>query len=163
MAERHPGIVFSGSAELAKELTMDTREFIDRGTVVWNNRDRDGFLALCDENTEMTGPGGLSGRGIGFAAAFWSGWQDAFPDNHITIGTIVSEGSEGAEESVFEGTHTGVLSGPAGEIAPTHRRVSMPFVGLHTVRNDKWVSFRVYFDQVELLTQLGVMPVSATT
>ena len=99
----------------------------------------------------------------GFAATFWSGWQDAFPDNHITIKTIVCEGPEGAEESVFEGTHSGVLSGPAGEIPPTHRKVSVSFVGLHTVRNDKWVSFRVYFDQVELLTQLGVMPAPART
>ena len=142
---------------------MDTREFIEKGTAAWNDRDRDGFLALCDENTELSAPGGVGGKGLDFAAMFWSGWQDAFPDNHITIRTIVGEGSEGAEESVFEGTHTGVLHGPAGEVAATGRHVSVPFAGLHTVRNDKWVSFRLYFDQVELLTQLGLMPAPTTT
>lgn len=29
---------------------MDTKEFIEKGTAAWNDRDRDGFLALCDEN-----------------------------------------------------------------------------------------------------------------
>lgn len=142
---------------------MDTRDFIEKGTAAWNDRDRDGFLALFDENTEMSAPGGVSGKGQAFAATFWSTWQDAFPDSHITIRTLMCEGSEGAEESIFEGTHTGVLRGPAGELAPTGRHVSMPFAGLSTVRNDKWVSHRVYFDQVELLTQLGSMPVPTTT
>ncbi len=137
---------------------MDTKEFIEKGTALWNDKNRDGFLALCDENTELSAPGGFTGRGLEFAATFWSVWQGAFPDNHVTLKAVVGEGSEGAEESVFDGTNTGVLAGPAGEIPPTGKYVSMPFAGLHKVRNDKWVSFHVYFDQVELLTQLGLMP-----
>jgi predicted ester cyclase len=111
----------------------------------------------------LSAPGGFSGRGLEFAATFWSVWQGAFPDNQVTLKTVVGEGSEGAEESVLNGTHTGVLPSPAGEVPPTGRHVSIPFAGLHTVRNDKWVSFHVYFDQVELLTQLGLMPAPAAT
>ena len=29
---------------------METKEFIEKTTALWNDKDRDGFLALCDDN-----------------------------------------------------------------------------------------------------------------
>lgn len=94
---------------------------------------------------------------------FWSVWQDAFPDNQVTIRVAVVEGEEAMQEAVFSGTHTQVLRSPSGEIAPTNKSVSVPYVLALTARGGKWSGFRLYFDQVEMMTQLGLMPAPAST
>jgi predicted ester cyclase len=140
---------------------MNAKEVIEKSTEVWNNKDLHGWLALADERTEWSASGGVHGRGLEGAEAFWSAWQTAFPDNRVTLETIVCEGAHGVEESVFEGTHSGPLQAPEGDIPPTGRRVSLPFAGIHTVRDGKFATFRIYFDSIELLTQLGLAPEDA--
>jgi predicted ester cyclase len=58
----------------------------------------------------------------------------------------------------FEGTHDGTLSGPAGEIPATHRRLNGRGVQIFRVEGDAVVDTRLYFDQVQIMTQLGLMP-----
>jgi hypothetical protein len=59
-------------------------------------------------------------------------------------------------EAVFEGTHTATLHGPGGDVPPTGRSVSVPFVNVCEVSADHFTDFTLYFDQVELMTQLGI-------
>ena len=59
-------------------------------------------------------------------------------------------------EGRFVGTHTGTLRGPAGEIAATGRTVDARFTGVNEFEEGKITSFHLYFDQAELLTQLGI-------
>jgi ketosteroid isomerase-like protein len=62
---------------------------------------------------------------------------------------------------VFSGTNDGPLTGPDGSHIPaTGRQVSAPFSGLHTVHDGRIISTRLYFDQLDMLTQLGLMPTS---
>jgi len=57
------------------------------------------------------------------------------------------------------GTHTGPLRSPDGvEILPTGKRFDFPFVGIFHVEGGKIRSIRIYYDQLELLTQLGLIP-----
>jgi len=71
------------------------------------------------------------------------------------------DGDNVVEESVFNGTNDGPLTGPDGsQIPATGRQVSEPFSGLHTVRDGRIISTRFYFDQLDMLTQLGLMPAS---
>ena len=59
-------------------------------------------------------------------------------------------------EGRFVGTHTGPLAGPDGEIEPTGARVNLRFADVSRVRDGKIVSYHTYYDQLGLLTQLGV-------
>ncbi len=59
-------------------------------------------------------------------------------------------------EGVFEGTHTATLNAPGRSISATGKRIALPFVSVLGVAGDKFTSFAVYFDQMELLTQLGL-------
>ncbi len=63
-----------------------------------------------------------------------------------------------ALEFTFAGTHDDTLVGPAGEIPATHRHFKGRGVRIMKVKGDQVADVRLYFDQVNVLTQLGVMP-----
>jgi predicted ester cyclase len=95
---------------------------------------------------------------------FWSLWQDAFPNCDCAINVAVSEGDEAIQESVFTGIHTQTFHTPNnGDIPPTGKNVAISYTLGLTYRDGKWSSFRLVFDQVELMTQLGLMPAPAAS
>ena len=135
----------------------DTRSLIERNIELWNARDRDGWLAAADlHRLEIEAPGGLRLLGRDAADTIWAVWNEAFPDNRLGITTIHADDRGGVHQGRFTGTHTGTLRGPAGEIAPTNRTVDAPFCGVYEFDEGKITSFHLFFDQMELLTQLGL-------
>jgi predicted ester cyclase len=140
---------------------MGTRAMMERGIGDWNNHDQAAWSAQFIEQAVLSGPGGLTGSGPAAVAMFYSLWQDAFPDNRIRPVEIVVEGDHAVLEAVFEGTHTAPLKAPIGTIPPTGKRVSIPYVLLSDSSDGKWTTFRLYFDQMALLMQLGLAPAAA--
>ena len=136
----------------------DVKLLVDRLYDRWNSHDVDGWLACCNEDIPFSGPGGLTGQGFETGRMFYSLWQDAFPDNKTTITAAAVEGNDAMQEAVFRGTHTQVLRAPSGDIQPTGKTVELPYMLALGFREGKWSSFHLYFDQVELMTQLGLMP-----
>lgn len=137
---------------------MDSKELLQLNTDAWNAREQERFFATYTEDCEVTAPG-FTGKGHQGVQEFWSLWMDAFPDNQVHVRLLIADGDNIVEESVFEGTNSGPLQGPDGtQIPATGRRASQSFSGIHTVRGDKIASTRLYFDQVDMLTQLGMMP-----
>ena len=135
----------------------DTRSLIERGIALWNSRDREGWLAGHDlHRLEMEAPGGLRLTGREAAERTWDTWNEAFPDNRLEIIAIHADDRGGVHEGRFSGTHTGTLRGPAGEIAPTGRTAEARFCGAYEFDDGKITSFHLYFDQADLLEQLGV-------
>lgn len=61
-------------------------------------------------------------------------------------------------EGVFTGTHTGVLVIPQGEIQPTGKSVRLRYATVQKVESGKVASEHLYFDQAELMAQLGLLP-----
>jgi predicted ester cyclase len=142
---------------------MDATEITRISYDHWNNKDKNGFLSHFTDSSEITASGGLVLRGLAGAEMFWDSWQLAFPDNHLTIRALFGSGDEVAVEATFEGTHSGPLDAPDGsQIPPTGKHVSAPYADFFTVRDDKIVVYHLYYDQLELLLQLGLMPASAT-
>jgi ketosteroid isomerase-like protein len=47
--------------------------------------------------------------------------------------------------------------GPAGTVEATGRSVTLPFVMIYRTNGESITGMRLYFDQMELLTQLGVI------
>lgn len=137
---------------------MDAKELVQRGADTWNARDREGFFATYAEDCEVSAPG-FSGKGRQGLEEFWALWMDAFPDNQVIVRLLVGDGNTVAQEARFEGTNTGPLQAPDGsEIPATGKRASEPFSSFNTINGDTITSTRFYFDQVDLLTQLGLMP-----
>lgn len=137
----------------------DTRSLIERDIELWNTRDHDGWLALADlHRLELLAPGGVRLLGREAADAIWVTWNEAFPDNRLGITSIHADDRGGVHEGRFTGTHTGTLRSPAGDIAPTNRAVDAAFSGVYEFDEGKITSFHLYFDQMDLVTQLGLAP-----
>ncbi|MBO0786146.1 MAG: ester cyclase [Actinobacteria bacterium] len=135
----------------------DTRSLIERSVELWNARDRESWLAAADlHRLEVQAPGGLRLLGRDAAETTWRMWQEAFPDNRLEATAIHADDRGGVYEGRFIGTHTGVLRAPGGEIGPTNREVNAPFSNVLEFDEGKIISQHLFFDQMELLSQLGV-------
>jgi SnoaL-like polyketide cyclase len=63
----------------------------------------------------------------------------------------------------FTGSHDGgTLASPAGEIPATHKTLNGRRVQIFRVEGETVADTRLYFDQVQVMTQLGLMPEPAT-
>jgi predicted ester cyclase len=134
------------------------KDALERHFTTWNARDRDGWLSLIDSNWELVGPGGMTGTGRPAAEQFWSLWYDAFPAHRLDVVQEIAEDNTVVFEAFFDGTHTGPLNLPTGTVPPTGKHVRIPYVLIATAREDRFSRFVFYYDQVEVMTQLGLMP-----
>jgi steroid delta-isomerase-like uncharacterized protein len=85
------------------------------------------------------------------------GWKEAFPDARGTIVSAHGDGEHATVEIVWEGTHSGTLSMPMGDLSATGRRISIRAAQVGDVRDGKVTSLRHYFDLLGLLAQLGAL------
>jgi heme-degrading monooxygenase HmoA/limonene-1,2-epoxide hydrolase len=135
----------------------DTRSLIERDIELWNAKDREGWMSGLDlHRLEARAPGGLRLTGREAAETIWSMYNDAFPDNRLDIIAIHADDRGGVHEGRATGTHTGTLRGPGGEIAATGRTATVDFCGVYEFEEGKITSFHLYFDQAEMLSQLGI-------
>ena len=124
----------------------------------FNDHDESRIRELNAENAVLEAPGDVRVEGGEAATQYAMAWLNAFPDARLTVKNELASGDWVAQEFNFEGTHEGTLSGPAGEIPATHRRLNGRGVQVFRVENDAVVDTRLYFDQVQIMTQLGLMP-----
>jgi quinol monooxygenase YgiN/predicted ester cyclase len=140
----------------------DTNSLIEREVELWNAHDREGWQALYDQQAvEIRAPGGVRLVGRDAIDTLWNTWQEAFPDNQLVTVGIYGDQRGGVLEGRFTGTHDGTLRGPGGEIPATRKSVDVGLAQVHRVEGGKITDTQLYFDQMELLTQLG--QVSGTT
>ena len=138
------------------------KDVTDRGMEAWRARDADAFAGCYSEDASIAAPGGMELHGPDGARQFMEMWTDAVPDNEIVVLHEYVSGSVVVQEGIFKGTHTGNLTAPDGQVIPaTGRSVEAGYADIFTVENDRIVDERLYYDQVELLTQLGLMPAPA--
>jgi hypothetical protein len=134
----------------------DVKDLIGSNVRSWNEHNRGGWTADFADNVELRAPGGVSGSGPELVSQFYDLWQDGFPDCQVDPAVISEDGENGTLEAVFKGTHTGPLNAPSGTIPATGKAVEIPFVITLKVGGGKFTSFHLYFDQAELMTQLGL-------
>jgi predicted ester cyclase len=132
----------------------DVKRVVERHVDAFNGRRPD--ADPWSEDAEFVAPGAsMRGRDevLGFLRVFW----EAFPDGRLEVSRVLSDGSVAAAEGRFVGTHTGLLHTPNGEVAATGRQVEFRWMSSYEARGDRLVSEHLYFDQAELLGQLGLM------
>lgn len=77
-----------------------------------------------------------------------------FPQYELIADDMIAEGDKVAVLARFQGTHKGDL----GDIPPTGKYVSQPFIIIYRIANGKIVEHWMSFDQLGLMQQLGVIP-----
>ena len=127
----------------------------------FNAHDEAAIDRLNSENAIVEAPGEVRIEGREGATQYAMAWLRAFPDATITVHNELVAGEWVVQEFTFEGTHEGTLSGPGGDIPATQRRLRGRGVQIVRVEGDEVTDTRLYFDQVQVLTQLGLMPESA--
>jgi len=136
-----------------------TNSLTEREAEMWNTHDIDSWRALLDQQAfEVRAPGGMRMAGREAIETFWNTWNEAFPDNQVTPVGIYGDEHGGVLEGRFTGTHSGTLRSPSGEIPATGKPVDLRFAEVHRVEGGKIIDFHVYFDQLDLLGQLGQQP-----
>ena len=81
-------------------------------------------------------------------------YRTAFPDLHLTIEDVISEGETVMTRWSCRGTHKGDLNG----IAPTGKQFNISGVTVARVSNGKIAEGFVNWDALGLMQQLGVVP-----
>ncbi|MGW7054930.1 ester cyclase [Streptomyces sp. NPDC054887] len=135
------------------------REVVDRLTEALT--EGAGLKAVMDcfaeDAVAVTPDGEIRGRAS--IAEYWRQTMDAMPDSGYEAVHRHESGDTAIDEGFFTGRNTGPLVLPSGEsLEPTHREVRVRGCDIATVRDGRIVSYRVYFDQMDLLGQLGLLP-----
>ena len=139
--------------------TLDNGAVLREVYAAWNKKDLNRVASYAASDARM---GNVPfGTTLGFRE-YTEGWAKAFPDGKIQVTTLVAQGDNVIAECVGRGTHTGALTGTAGEIPATGRHVELQFVECYRFRNGKIAEGRIYFDAASMMAQLG-LPAGATS
>jgi predicted ester cyclase len=140
------------------ERDTPAKDVLERNINALNNRDIEGYLANQRADVEILAPGHVTLQGREQLRQYTEALWAAFPDGMLTFGDQVLAHDSAATEVVFTGTHTGPLPTPDGSIPPTGRRVTLRSASILRIEDGLIASEHVYLDQLEMLTQLGLMP-----
>ncbi|MDQ6882945.1 MAG: nuclear transport factor 2 family protein [Candidatus Dormibacteraeota bacterium] len=112
------------------------------------------------EDGEFTWPGFPTMKGRQTVIAFYAQIFGAFPDVHVTLTRIVEQGDAVAIEYESRGTNSGPLPLPTGQLPATNKPVVIRAASIGTAdANGRIQTQHEYFDQVEILAQLRLLPV----
>jgi ketosteroid isomerase-like protein len=136
----------------------EAREVMDRVTaaIFGKNLASAGDLYAADAVAVTPDQGQLSGRDE--IVAYHRQLLDAFPDTTYEQVAAHESGNVAIDEGYVVGTHSGPLALPSGEVAATGRRIRVRSCDVATVDGGFITSHRFYFDQLEFLDQLGLLP-----
>jgi len=137
----------------------DYRKFIEDGWNAYFARDLEACMAFYTEDAEVVLPGSPPIQGKDAIRGAWQMYMTAFPDEHPTQIRHLVDGNTVVTECKTEATHNGPLMLPTGDtLPPTGRKVSNSSVAVQDMEGGKLAKQVFYFNLVELLQQLGVMP-----
>ena len=138
----------------------EAKQVLEQAIECWNATDRDGWAALYTDDVVYEAPGGSHISGLAdLKEKYFDALVTAAPDRKSRDVILFAEGDHVVEQARYTGTHTGIWRNPDGaEIRATGKKLDFPFVGVFRVENGKISSIRIYYDQIEVFTQLGLMP-----
>jgi len=133
--------------------------FVELGESSIEARDWETYGSVFAENLQMVTPAlpGIStGRDV--RIQFVQGIVEAFPDGVVEVQRYFGKGDWACVEVLFTGTHTGPMQGADGSLIPaTHKSVKWPYCMVMKFEDGLVSELYEYYDQLDLLTQLGVI------
>jgi len=140
----------------------EVKDTTDRFVTAFNAHDEKALAALHADDIKFNAPGDFKATNAKDATAYATTWLKAFPDGKMKVRSEITSGPWVVQEIQMEGTHTAPLDTPTGPIAPTYKKVVGYGVQLLRVEDGKIAEARIYFDQLDQMKQLGLMPTAAT-
>jgi predicted ester cyclase len=92
--------------------------------------------------------------GIDSARAYYANFLTGFSNIQFTIKDIFGQGDKLVKHWNFKGTHTGVFFG----IPPTGKQLNIDGTTLVRMSGGKIAEERDFMDNLDMMTQLGLMP-----
>jgi steroid delta-isomerase-like uncharacterized protein len=83
------------------------------------------------------------------------GWKEAFPDAEGRIDRAMAENGTVTLEITWQGTQSGPLHMPAGDIPPSNRRINLKAAQVFEIEGERIREAHHYFDLTSLLQQIG--------
>ena len=137
----------------------DIKRLVQEGTDAYNQKKIGVLDGLYQADAELIVPGREPVRGRAAVTAFWEEEFKSFPDGKVKIVTEVISGSTAVSEWEWNGTNTGPLRLPTGDMSPaTGKKASARGVDIAEFEGGLIKSHRFYYDSLDLVTQLGLVP-----
>jgi predicted ester cyclase len=144
--------------EIATSTQIESRAVVERGLKAFNAHDMEAVARDAAPDIELTSPGDIKVKGPQATKEYNQNWVRAFSDARVEAKQIFSQGNAVIVEGVFTGTHDGTLKTPMGDVPATGRKVKGDFIQIFEVDRGLVKRNHLMFDQVQLMTQLGMAP-----
>ncbi|MFF7245972.1 ester cyclase [Embleya sp. NPDC008237] len=133
------------------------REVMDRLTeAMTESRDIASIAECFAEDAVATTPEGRF-RGRDAIAEYMGEFAVAVPDSGFEHEHRYEAGDTAIDEGWFHGTNTGPVKLPDGRtLPPTGNEIRVHGCDVATVKDDRIVDYRLYFDQMAFLEQFGL-------
>ena len=139
----------------------DTRTAFDAWINAFTAHDEAAIRAATADDCVFEGPGGVRLEGGDAVTGYAMVWLNAFSDAQLVVDAVAVDGDWVAHTGVFKGTHDGTLASPAGDVPATGRRLEGRCSQFVRFEDGRSVEEHLYFDQMDIVTQLGLMPETA--
>ena len=139
----------------------NVKDTTDRFIAAFNAHDERALLALHAAHIKFDAPG-FKATNSTEATSFATRWLKAFPNGKMIVRSEIVSAPWVIQEITMEGVHTAPLEGPMGTVPATHKKVAGHGVQLLRIENGQIAEARVYYDQYEFMSQLGLIPAPAT-
>jgi ketosteroid isomerase-like protein len=138
----------------------EAREAADRMTAaVTTARDLKALAACYSEDAVAVTPDQGELRGRDAITDYFRQFLDSFTDTKFESTAKYESGNTAIDEGYFIGTNTGPLQGPGGESTPpTGKQIRVRECDVVVAADRLIREHRFYFDQMEFLGQLGLLP-----
>ncbi|MEU0893147.1 ester cyclase [Streptomyces massasporeus] len=138
----------------------EAREVMDRLTdAVTTHTDLKAVGELYAEDAVAFTPDEGELRGRDSIVEYWRTMTEAVPGATFEVLHSYEAGDTAIDEGIYRGRNTGPLELPNGEtLPPTQKEVRIRGVDIATVRDGRIVDYRLYFDEMDFLGQLGLLP-----
>ena len=144
--------------EIAASTQTEAKAVVERGNKAFNAHDMEALARDVAPDFEGTAPGDVKLKGPQAAKEYNQNFVTAFPDARAETKNMFTQGNHVIVEGVFTGTHNGVLKTPMGDVPATGRKIRGEFVQIFEVDRGLIKKQQLMYDQVQLMTQLGMAP-----
>jgi ketosteroid isomerase-like protein len=142
----------------------EARELMDRLTEETLGGNLDALRDIYAPDCVATTPDAGTLNGVDAVIEWNRTYLEAFSDLRYESMQKFETAECAVDQGELIGTHTGTLKSPDGQnIPPTGKQVRTRSADIATVRNGKIVRHDFYYDQLDFLSQLGLMQAQAAS
>jgi steroid delta-isomerase-like uncharacterized protein len=150
-------IVLCVGSESQQDNDLDANKKLVRRFVEISNAaewDRLAEIVALDFQRHSTATAGPPVRSLDDFISLQKSFLTVFPDQKVRLDNMIAEGNFVAIRAAYLGTQTG----PMGNLPATGKSVDGPFIAFFRIDSGKIAELWVEWDNVAMLTQLGLSP-----